>query len=322
MNTNRVRSLPINRVALRRRLGFVFKCFVGLVLLVYVFRSQTRLNEVYTVVTGSNFVDFLIALGVYFLTKLQISVRTYIISRNYASHSFGKILKDLLIANFFNTILPVGSGEFYRIKRLSDNRSSFLESAAIVTLDRTFGLSAILTVGCVSCLGADAFKEIINPLFVVIPALVGVIAFFCIGRYLKTHIRHHRWIGKIQLLFTYCLDHPLQALAIYFFSIIIIVTLIISLFLLGRGIGLELSLIHFLRFYPFVLIVTLLPVSIGGLGVRELATISAFGIIGVSKAHCVSLGLMQYAMMVAVACIGLALFIGSNPSDGSLPSSE
>jgi uncharacterized membrane protein YbhN (UPF0104 family) len=74
---------------------------------------------------------------------------------------------------------------------------------------------------------------------------------------------------------------------------------------------LDLEIKDYLRFYPFVLIASLVPITVGGLGVREFANIAVFGTLGVPKHQCVSLGLMQYFMMLIIAIIGLSLFFMS-----------
>ena len=293
----------------------LFKLIIGAALLVYIFREQARIHEVIDVIGSCNRQDLIIALSLFVLTKFQISARIYTISRHYITTPFTTILKDVFIANFFNTILPVGTGELYRIKNLSPDHSSLLESAAMVNLDRTFGLVATLTIGALSFVGTTELSGLFDPRMVIIPLTIGAAIFFLTGWYLKRHTTPFRWLARIQLFFTFCLEHPRQALGLYLFSVVIIFTLVVSIFFLGKGLGLNLALINFLRFYPFVLIVTLIPISIGGLGVRELATISAFGMVGVSNAHCVSLGLTQYGMMVVVAFVGLVLLliVGQTP---------
>ena len=87
--------------------------------------------------------------------------------------------------------------------------------------------------------------------------------------------------------------------------------LIYSIYFIGKGLGLTLVIWDYFCLYPVVLIASLIPLSIGGLGIREFANIAVFGAIGVPKDQCVSLGLMQYLMMLIVASAGLLLLIVS-----------
>jgi uncharacterized membrane protein YbhN (UPF0104 family) len=118
----------------------------------------------------------------------------------------------------------------------------------------------------------------------------------------------NKFIGDVKIFFTFMHEHPLKAIGLYFYSISIIVISILSIFFVSRSLDWEIGFLNFLRFYPFVLIISSAPISIGGLGVREIANIAAFGVLGVSKAQCVSLGLMQYAIMLAISAIGFILF--------------
>ena len=68
------------------------------------------------------------------------------------------------------------------------------------------------------------------------------------------------------------------------------------------------GLTAWLAFAPMVLIVQVLPVSIGGLGVREGALIVFLGSHGVSDGQAVSLGLVLYALNLVVSVFGAPSF--------------
>jgi uncharacterized membrane protein YbhN (UPF0104 family) len=106
-------------------------------------------------------------------------------------------------------------------------------------------------------------------------------------------------------------DYPFKAVLLYVYSIFITLTLIISIFFIVISLDINIPFLNFLQYYPLVLVVSVLPISIGGLGVREIANITAFGPLGIPNEQCVSLGLMQYALMLAVSAIGFILFIVS-----------
>ena len=299
--------------AKRKNVNALVKAFVAILLLTYLVTSQIRYREVVDIVLACQPLNFFIAFGLFVVTKFQNSYRIYLISKHYLSIPFAVIVKDIIIANLFNTVLPVGSGELYRINNLAGNKTALMESAAIVTLDHVYSLFAIMSIVALSLMGTNVLGVSRQWMMVGCGASC-LVVFFLIGGYLKRRDLKNRWLLKLRLFFTYCHEHTRQAFALYLFSIIIIVTLITSIFFLGLGIGLDLDLVDFLRFYPFVLIASAIPISVGGLGIRELAIIGSLGMLGISKAQCVSIGLMQYGMMLLLGVAGMILFFLSRSS--------
>jgi hypothetical protein len=59
---------------------------------------------------------------------------------------------------------------------------------------------------------------------------------------------------------------------------------------------------------PLVWFVTLLPISVGGLGVREAGFITIFALVGTSKEEAVLLSLGTYAGLTAIGVVGAAWF--------------
>lgn len=287
----------------------VLKIAVVAALLVYIFRRQAKFEAVLRVLSSTRPELFLIGLALFFLTKLQIAIRLYVVASHYRPTPLPQLLRDVLVANLFNTVLPVGSGELYRIKRLAGKDGSLLQSTAVIALDRAFGLFAILTIGAAALLLASQRVQIMKPWILPALAAAALLLFLGIGRRLKGQPLRHRFGRDAELFFTYAHDHPWQAAGLYIGSVIIIVTLVLALYVGARGIGMTVPFRDFLSLYPVVLVVSLIPITVGGLGLRELANIAVFGSLGVPKAHCVSLGLMQYGMMLVVAAVGLTLFL-------------
>ena len=80
--------------------------------------------------------------------------------------------------------------------------------------------------------------------------------------------------------------------------------LVVATALTGAAIGVNPGLRAWLAFAPMVLIVQLLPVAIGGLGVREGALVLFLDAHGVNQAEAVLLGLLLYALTLLVSLSG------------------
>ena len=74
--------------------------------------------------------------------------------------------------------------------------------------------------------------------------------------------------------------------------------------LLGAGIGIKLPLPFYFVSLPLVILITLIPISFNGIGVREGAFIYFFGLKGVGAEPALGLGLLFFSVQVALSLIG------------------
>ena len=89
------------------------------------------------------------------------------------------------------------------------------------------------------------------------------------------------------------------------------VLLVVATALIGAAIGVNPGLRAWLAFAPMVLIVQLMPFTIGGLGVREGAFVLFLDAHGVNEGEAVLLGLLLYALTLLVSLTGApALALG------------
>ena len=87
-------------------------------------------------------------------------------------------------------------------------------------------------------------------------------------------------------------------------SIILQLFGMIGAYLLGKGLGLGLGFGFYLSVLPLIAILTVLPISFSGLGVREGGFIYFFHLKGVPMEKAVALSLSVFAIQAAAALIG------------------
>jgi hypothetical protein len=76
------------------------------------------------------------------------------------------------------------------------------------------------------------------------------------------------------------------------------------LYLLARGINIDVSFIDFIWVYAAVSLVRALPISVAGLGAREAVFVLLLGPLGVDSEAAVTLGLLALANQLALAVLG------------------
>ena len=87
------------------------------------------------------------------------------------------------------------------------------------------------------------------------------------------------------------------------------VNLTLGLWALARGLHLPVDALDCVVLFPPVILVTTLPISIGGLGVREAAMATLFGFVGVPHDSAVVLSLVFFATSVVTALPGGMVFL-------------
>ncbi len=84
-------------------------------------------------------------------------------------------------------------------------------------------------------------------------------------------------------------------------------------YMIALAFGIEISFLPFLVFIPLINLVTLLPISFGGLGLREIAFVYTFSNIGgLSEESALVLSIGSYIMLIINALMGAVLFFYDN----------
>jgi hypothetical protein len=193
-------------------------------------------------------------------------------------------------------------------------------SAYSVIIDRIVGVFA-LAVFVVGSL-AWAFALITDPagrltlMIIGFGTIAAVVTFI-----LLRHFRHSpftRWsiIRHLIQLSTVAGDTMLSLKTgpiVTILSLCIQFITVLSAWSLAKAAHAPLSLVQAMVLIPPVMLITTLPVSIAGWGVRETALVLAFGYAGLSQADGLIVSLLLGALMVAIGIAGGIVWLLTNP---------
>ncbi len=241
--------------------------------------------------------------------------------------NFYQLSSLYFIGFFFNQFIPTGvGGDLVRTYILSKDGVEVTQATSSVIMDRATGIYSLLVIGTIASLLSPraVSKEI--ALFLIIITIIITLAFFIPFifdiktiipntslKFLKTFIDFYETFPK------YSKTLIIKALCI---STLFNFLLIIINFFLAKSFNIEISLIYLFIFIPLISLTLILPISINGLGTRELAYVVLFGQIGVAKESALSISVAFYGLNLVMALIGGLLFILRNPSysrtDGNL----
>jgi uncharacterized protein (TIRG00374 family) len=258
------------------------------------------------------------------------------------------LARYFLIGYFYSMLTP-GSigGDVYRVVKLGQELEAHgkagatLVATAAVATERLMGLMALLPVGLVGFLllpeRLAGQRE-----FIVFLAALGVAAastpFWMRPRVLRLFRRPYAWFVNLRLPRRFRLADRLEQLyaaaALYLdrpqtlivplgLSLVSRLIWVAAALLTGRAIGVRLSYAHYMAVLAITEVVRMLPISLGGIGVREGAFIVLLAPFGVPNEQAFMLSALFYLMLMALGLVGGIIHVFQlGQSDHREPRSE
>ena len=141
-----------------------------------------------------------------------------------------------------------------------------------------------------------------------------------IGGRLAGHDSWLRFMGAVHLGIARIVRRPGAAAQVVAAGIVYQLAIVAAGILAARAVGIHLGPTALLAFVPVVAIIQVLPITVGGLGVREGAFAVFLAPLGVPAGQAIALGLAMYAMHLIASLLGAPSFaIGTRPARPQLP---
>jgi len=222
------------------------------------------------------------------------------------------------IGLFFNLTLPTTiGGDAVKVYYAGKPSGAYAESFAATFLDRDIGMFAMMIIAC----GAALFYSVSVPGVPVPLILWGVFILFVLGniavftprlhRVLSAALRKPRLtkitaiaakIDNIAGAFRIMGGHPAalcQSLGISFANQFMGCT---GVWTIALSLDIRIQPFYFLVFVPIITLISMIPVSLNGMGLREYSFMSLFGAIGVDSESCIALGLL-YSLIIILSSL-------------------
>jgi hypothetical protein len=219
-----------------------------------------------------------------------------------------------LIAGFFSLMLPTAvGGDAVRASAAIgvDGRPGRI--VASVILDRCFGVAALMVYALLGLAIAGGLPPLLRPQLGGGWGLTGLaaLAALCIGSLvvIRRSAYARELIGDGVAELRALLGRPRDATMALGLGLAVQALVIAIWVVAARGLGLVLPLSTFLVAVPLVTLGTMLPITLGGLGVREAIWLILLGGSGVSRSQLVAMSLGYFGASVVSGLVGLALFL-------------
>jgi glycosyltransferase 2 family protein len=244
----------------------------------------------------------------------------------------GRAFKLGLIAAFFNQVLPstVG-GDAMRIWLFARQGQGWARATHSVLLDRFIGLLA-LAILVVICL-PWSLTLVQNPigrtalLAIGFGSISAAFAFIALGYQqwdLLQRLAPLRHLHQMSGIARQVLSRPADAGFVVGLSLVIHVMTAGIAWCAAQAVDAPISFFHALVLVPPVLLISTVPISIAGWGVREKSLVLAFAYAGLSESNGFLVSVLLGATMVAIGLVGGIVWLTSSdrakPDDAPLKS--
>lgn len=218
--------------------------------------------------------------------------------------SFWQLTRYYLIGMYFNLLLPTSvGGDVVRIWYLNAGSGRKLRATAATMLDRLSGLVVLVALACVAVLFAPAETPLWVPLSAFGIAMAGACGVLALAAFVRWGRLNEQRKQQVAMLWEAVRSPRLLAITTVL-SVVVQLASAAIVWLVGQGLGFGIPVTYYAVFVPMVSLLTLLPLSLNGMGVREWACAFFLAPLGVSQAAAFTLAFLWFAVQLAVSVIG------------------
>ncbi|MCX5712330.1 MAG: lysylphosphatidylglycerol synthase transmembrane domain-containing protein [Candidatus Omnitrophica bacterium] len=302
---------------IKKMLSMLLRVGISILILYYLFRQVDK-NMLIDVLHHSDKVLLFAAFVIFQLGNLFCALRWHMLLRAAKIHlALRRVLISFCGGLFFNLFLPSSiGGDLMRAIDLSRHTNRSREVVATVLLDRISGYVGLVLITLFAVIIGGKLIEntsvIVCVIIITVVLILGLLVLFNMKIYSK--ISAFLGSGKTGKIKEYIKDihhemhifkqHKAVIVNNVIFSLLVQITGPLMFYLIAVSMGLKLKLIYFFVYIPIIGAVSMLPISIGGLGLRDAATIYFFGKAGVAKNLAFAMSLVNFSFILITGIIG------------------
>jgi uncharacterized protein (TIRG00374 family) len=283
---------------------------------------KTDLSQFSEVFRNINLPLFLVSLLSYMLLFIPMSYRWQLLLRVLGIDApIGRLYKTYLVGLFFNNFFPTTiGGDIVRGYSLYQFTQKGKEAVVSVIVERFLGFTSLIMIAVAAlALSYPSFYDpllawlILGAFLVYLVVLIVILTptiFILADRFLqKFKIRMFgSKLLQIPAVISVYKSSPFVLIRLVFFSLFLQSLAILIYYILCRSLHLEIPLIYVFLFLPIISLVSMIPISLGGLGIREGMSVYLFQKISIESAQALSLSLAWFSIILLSSAVGGAVF--------------
>lgn len=259
---------------------------------------------------------------------LVLALRWWLILRALGTPlPLGRTVGLMFIGTFFTQVLPTSvGGDAVRLWQIHRQGVPFARAFSGVALERVSGLLALvlMVAAGVLWLGQAVDPALGLLLLAALPVLLAGLALLCLLDRLPAGLRRRLegapLLGPLLQRITGLLDtlaadsrrvllSPSLSLGLLLLSTAAQVCSVLAVLALAHGLGLDLGWAEALAAVPAVILITFIPFSIAGWGVREGASVVMLGAVGIGAGPALAISVLFGLAMLVAALPGSLLWL-------------
>jgi uncharacterized membrane protein YbhN (UPF0104 family) len=290
--------LKIKKIIRNKKTQVFIQIFFS-ALFIYLILSKLDLTRIWGSFKTANNYYLFTCIVFFFLNILGGVERWRALMKKYSNPSFKNVVLWVLCSSFFNFFVPGGvAGDFYRIY---GNKNDGLQNTVIsVFLDRIVGMISFVILGAIIVSISRFFKDLILPkiillfYFYFILIILITLGYLLIVKPETNNIKIDRYL----LIFNQYLTSKNEVSFSLLFGIGTAFLNILVYHFAAKSLNININLLYHLIFIPPIIIISTLPISFRGLGIREVLIIKYYGSIGISPESCISFSFIYFSIMI------------------------
>lgn len=312
----------------KKRIFNIVRIFISIILLSFlIYRNRGNFESILDTLKNLDIKFIILAMLLYLIGISSIVFRWGVLLQAHGHRIFRPFLwQSAYIGWFFNMLLPTSvGGDFYRVYDLYENKDVPMnENISAAVMERIIGTFSGITLLVISYFLGDFSYLSKNTVIGLLTALGVILAFFVVfffPRFFKIDVllKKMKFLAKIRpglrnfhdmltsyrykkkyLFVSFCVSLYMQTIfitAYYFINVSI-------------GMGLTYRMMVFTL--PFVQVASSVPVAIGGMGIRENATVFALESFGAARGEATLFSFIVLSIVLFNALLGGLVYVAKN----------
>ncbi|MDH5785001.1 MAG: flippase-like domain-containing protein [Chromatiales bacterium] len=297
-----------------KKISLLIKLIVTGVIFYLVF-NKVDIEGVFATMARVDLRFLLVAVGLQFLSTIVASYRWKLVMQRLAfGQNFVFYLRSYFKGSFFNQGLPTSiGGDAIRVIDVARTGHRKREAFYGVAVDRGLGLVGLLIFNLLANLFAPNLLPtevywVLNVL--VIGGIVGFIVFYFLNR---ISWLEQRMVTRVLLRISQRLDIVLDSAAAILrhlpLALLIHLLSLLCIYTIGSGVGMEFDVLTYMVIVPPVILLTIVPISLAGWGVREGGMIGLFALLGADNTLVLSMSIIYGLILIVTALPGLVIYL-------------
>lgn len=307
----------------KKQTAFLARLLISLALILLLLKTAD-LRSLFKTLLSAKWWLFALAM-LFSFAKQGIEIyRLYLLLKVRNIHiPFWSVIKVMMTGTFLGTVSPTSlSTEVFRAYGFSRHTDDAADAVSAVAVNRFVGLFSLMILATLSCLWRPEYAKSIGVvwLLIIFSMPLGLIVLGFSGKI--RHLLENRWFQKVDFIqktvqwlsnvgrsmFAYR-KHKAMLGLVFLLSVLFQSVRVLVTYLLALSLGVRIPLAYFFIMTPIVLLFTTLPLSVGGIGVREGGTVYFLGKIGIGPTEAFSVSIMWFIAALTSSIPGLFFYL-------------